>query len=466
MAHWNELEWKDDVYAAADIWNERCFLNDTALFNDKSIWTQENFEKLKAFTIDDPILGGGSFEEKLKEQLSKATDPGDLFQLSAELIWFTHLISTKIGPETKKGYIGLVISPSVFSPESREQFLSEQVLSGIANPGREYIRNKFTFWIYLVIMLSHWKSLPQNERNTFRGDDESWRFAEWWDGIWDSNFDDLRKELCPPITKRYIQKNPQIRHCLMFFLFPERFERAVSASDKEQILRDLIYLVDKGQIAEFLGAGGYESQIAIDRAIFNLRSVLELVHDRTNLDFYKDPIKGSWGKRGPLSMGTNRKLRNYIESPNDHSFVTLRNSLLNQEGSAENDNRSVTNALEAGIAASGLPEGEAKVVMQIIRERDQTLRRRKLNEVIGEIRCECCDTRGDAYQRLQKEIPKERIFEIHHLIPISQYDGAKITDLDEVALLCANCHRAIHTFPNDQMPSVDEFRQQLQKKSE
>ena len=103
--------------------------------------------------------------------------------------------------------------------------------------------------------------------------------------------------------------------------------------------------------------------------------------------------------------------------------------------------------------------------MQIIRERDQTLRRRKLNEVIGEIRCECCDTRGEAYQGLQKEIPKERIFEIHHLIPISQYDGAKITDLDEVALLCANCHRAIHTFPNDQMPSVDEFRQQLQKKS-
>ena len=84
MARWNELEWKDDVYATADIWKEQCFLNDTALFNDKSIWTQENFEKLKAFSIDDPILGGGSFEEKLKEQLSKATDPGNLFQLSAE----------------------------------------------------------------------------------------------------------------------------------------------------------------------------------------------------------------------------------------------------------------------------------------------------------------------------------------------------------------------------------------------
>ena len=110
-----------------------------------------------------------------------------------------------------------------------------------------------------------------------------------------------------------------------------------------------------------------------------------------------------------------------------------------------------------------LPEGETKVVMQIIRERGQTLRRRKLNEVIGEIRCEWCDTREEANQGLQQKTPKEQIFEIHHLIPISQYDGAKITDLDEVALLCANYHRVIHTFPNDQIQSVDGFRQQLQK---
>ena len=452
MARWNELPLHDDIYAAADIWKERCFLNDTALFNDKSIWTQENFEKLKAFTIDDPILGGGSFEEKLKEQLSKATDPGDLFQLSAELIWFTHLISTTIGPETKKGYIGLVIPPSVFSPESREQFLSEQVLSEIANPEREYIRNKFTFWIYLVIMLSHWKSLPQNERNTFRGDDKSWRFAEWWDGIWDSNFDDLRKELCPPITKRYIQKNPQIRHCLMFFLFPERFERIVASSHKKRICRDLHRWVHSSDLHKFLGGGGLNSRVGVDKLIFQIRQALARDHG-PNIDFYLDPVQPLWGQDAPLPAPSNRHIKAFLKNFPETSTP------------AENDNRSVTNALEAGVAASGLPEGEAKVVMQIIRERDQTLRRRKLNEVIGEIRCECCDTRGEAYQGLQKEIPKERIFEIHHLIPISQYDGAKITDLDEVALLCANCHRAIHTFPNDQMPSVDEFRQQLQKKS-
>ena len=58
-------------------------------------------------------------------------------------------------------------------------------------------------------------------------------------------------------------------------------------------MKDLIYFDNKDHISEFPGAGGYESQLAIDRAIFNLRSVLELVHDRTNLDFYADPIDGS-----------------------------------------------------------------------------------------------------------------------------------------------------------------------------
>jgi hypothetical protein len=450
MARWNDLEWKDDVYAAADIWKERCFLNDTALFNDKSIWTQDNLRTLQQLVVFNPDFGGDNFWEKLRRQTQDANP--NVIQLAAELMWLIFLFPLgkqvgDVGPSpkasSKLNKVKEVLSWANL-PSPNGKVVNFDALSGIGRSGRIY-KHYFHAIRYMLQVSIAFKQFSIQRRVDLLDAQSAWEFVKWSDSF--------KQETQVPF-----------RHALLFFLFPDNFERAVSASDKEQILRDLIYLVDKGQIAEFLGAGGYESQIAIDRAIFNLRSVLELVHDRTNLDFYRDPIDGSWGKRGPLSMGTNCKLRNYIESPNDHSFVTLRNSLLNQEGSAENDNRSVTNALEAGVAASGLPEGEAKVVMQIIRERDQTLRRRKLNEVIGEIRCECCDTRGGAYQGLQKEIPKERIFEIHHLIPISQYEGAKITDLDEVALLCANCHRAIHTFPNDQMPSVDEFRQQLQKK--
>ena len=41
-----------------------------------------------------------------------------------------------------------------------------------------------------------------------------------------------------------------------------------------------------------------------------------------------------------------------------------------------------------------------------------------------------------------------------------------MTGVDDLTVLCANCHRAIHTFPNDQMPSVNKFRQQLQQETE
>jgi 5-methylcytosine-specific restriction protein A len=79
---------------------------------------------------------------------------------------------------------------------------------------------------------------------------------------------------------------------------------------------------------------------------------------------------------------------------------------------------------------------------------------------VGFLQCECCGTAAEAYP------PEYRksVFEVHHRRPLSE--GSTLTGVDDLALLCANCHRAIHTFPNDQMPSVDEFRQQLQKKSE
>ncbi|MGB1920278.1 MAG: HNH endonuclease signature motif containing protein, partial [Candidatus Puniceispirillaceae bacterium] len=63
-------------------------------------------------------------------------------------------------------------------------------------------------------------------------------------------------------------------------------------------------------------------------------------------------------------------------------------------------------------------------------------------------------------------ILREWVFETHHIIPTSQYDGQKITNLDDLAVLCASCYRAIHTYPDDQMPSVDKFRQQLQQETE
>ena len=139
-------------------------------------------------------------------------------------------------------------------------------------------------------MMSHWKSLPQNKRNTFRGDYKSWCLAEWWDGIWHSNFDDLRKELCPQLLRDKFKNTPEIRHCLMFFLFPEKFERIVANSDKKLICRDLHSWVNSLDLYKFLGGDGLDSRVSVDKLIFQIRQAL--AHDHgPKIDFYLNPLQ-------------------------------------------------------------------------------------------------------------------------------------------------------------------------------
>ncbi|WP_353988631.1 HNH endonuclease [Ruicaihuangia caeni] len=79
------------------------------------------------------------------------------------------------------------------------------------------------------------------------------------------------------------------------------------------------------------------------------------------------------------------------------------------------------------------------------RERDRSLRDRKLAEVRAQGRsiiCEACNfdfrafygERGDGY------------IEVHHVLPL-HVSGPTKTSLEDLALLCANCHRMCHRGP-------------------
>jgi predicted HNH restriction endonuclease len=88
-------------------------------------------------------------------------------------------------------------------------------------------------------------------------------------------------------------------------------------------------------------------------------------------------------------------------------------------------------------------EGDRRVTSHRRRERSRFLVNKKLKEARsrGPIRCEVCCISEDSFY------PKSlsaRIFEVHHLQPLAVSDTPVRTTLQDLAIVCANCHRAIH----------------------
>jgi len=76
-------------------------------------------------------------------------------------------------------------------------------------------------------------------------------------------------------------------------------------------------------------------------------------------------------------------------------------------------------------------------------ERNSTVVKNKKNDAIqkhGKLKCEIC---GFCFSDFYGEIG-EGFMECHHLVPLSQYGGKGTTSLDELILVCSNCHRMLH----------------------
>lgn len=105
---------------------------------------------------------------------------------------------------------------------------------------------------------------------------------------------------------------------------------------------------------------------------------------------------------------------------------------------------------EADFAAI---EGNPRLYPHFRRERDRALIRRKKEAVladIGFLQCECCGFQTtSAFPFLECDI-----CEVHHRIPLGSVQEAVETRLADLAILCPNCHRAIHR-TNPLMPIED-----------
>jgi hypothetical protein len=90
----------------------------------------------------------------------------------------------------------------------------------------------------------------------------------------------------------------------------------------------------------------------------------------------------------------------------------------------------------------GVDEGGLSLRQHLVRERDRGLRKRKIDSVrkAGKpVECEVCAFNfGIVYGALGRDY-----CEVHHRTPLHE-SGQTTTKLEDLAILCANCHRMIH----------------------
>jgi 5-methylcytosine-specific restriction enzyme A len=109
---------------------------------------------------------------------------------------------------------------------------------------------------------------------------------------------------------------------------------------------------------------------------------------------------------------------------------------------------------DKGIAAK---EGKVLYKLHKYRERNKKLvddKKKQSLKKYGKLECEVClfnfeITYGDQY------------IECHHCVPLSQLTSSTTTTLDDLVLVCANCHRMLHRKISS--ISVEELKQRLSK---
>ncbi len=112
--------------------------------------------------------------------------------------------------------------------------------------------------------------------------------------------------------------------------------------------------------------------------------------------------------------------------------------------------------LDVDIHSFTATEGRRRLVLHLQRERNQALVHKKKTQAAS-LDCEVC---GFSFRHIYGDIAGSYC-EVHHLLPLSGVEETTQTRLDDLAILCANCHRVIHL--NNPPHTLNEVKAMLVK---
>lgn len=259
------------ILHAATIWRDAALREDGSVFTGKALWTIQGLEALDQYFVNNLDAGTGNFNEKLQSQLAP-TDPS-VKQLAAEMTWVMLLCPSNTGPQKKRENVNEIWSWSREAmPETARELLSDKVLAGIGSAGTAYNTQRWRELVFFIKVGLAFKRLGAAERSALLAD--GWQFAQWLQSIPDSSA-------------------RQLRHMLLFLLFPDEFERIFGQGDRLVIA------------AEFSGqpisALRHQSPVEVDRVLREVRSKMEAEYGTHALDYYVAPLRELWERLQPAA---------------------------------------------------------------------------------------------------------------------------------------------------------------------
>ncbi len=239
------------------------------MFTEKSLWTSDNVDYLVTHFVRNPEEGAGTFLEKLEYQLAAA--PGSAKQLAAEMFWVMYLypVASSMQPGTKRQQIRQVWEWSGEPLPDAPSELEEALNAGVGHPGTAFHTLRWREFRFFVLLMEAWKRLSTSQREARLSD--PWNLAEW-------------------LKEQDETRSRQLRHILLYLLFPDHFEPFATATQKRIIVRAFAK-----EFGEDPATFNYKDRIALDRQILVIRERLqEKKGAAADFDFHDPPYLKIW----------------------------------------------------------------------------------------------------------------------------------------------------------------------------
>jgi hypothetical protein len=253
------------ILAAAQLWIQKCLVEDCSVFMQDSRWTPAFCDEVYQAFVGHPDYGHDDFMTKLKGQMKHGSAPAQ--QLMAEMLWALLLFPSKIKPSTKRQQVREIWAMSGHRLSEDQPLLDDKVLMGVGSGGPGFNTYRPDELEFLISLVRDLKRRDQSERRHILTDYDA--FMGWIDSV-------------PRKGTR------QFRHMLRYFAFPDRVERISTNNDRRLIL-------------EGFGMGS-EREIAnwndrqLDDKLTELRTRLQAAQPTAILDFYEPPLRERWSR--------------------------------------------------------------------------------------------------------------------------------------------------------------------------